>query len=174
MGNAASKTARRYPKPIRVPATEPTPKNRLPDSHRTKEIEQDAGDSHFLANLSRLGPVRVNRSMETKRPDSMGPTTNRLFESRAKLEFEASSPRLPRNHLHSFTLTELLNQRKSAHTRYDLQKLSKSFGIELNKLDSLTRFVTSPSVIATAIHSVGKDGKESIAKAVWVEPIVKP
>ena len=85
MGSAASKTARRSPKPSnRLTATEPTNKNRLPDSHRTKgqnstsyrqislancvEIEQDARDPHFLANLSRLGPVRVNHSMETIRP----------------------------------------------------------------------------------------------------------
>lgn len=85
MGSTASKTARRYPKPSRVSATEPINKNRLPDSHRSKgqnstsyyrqisltifvEIEQDAGDPHFLANLSRLGPVRVNHSMETTRP----------------------------------------------------------------------------------------------------------
>jgi len=171
MGSAASKTARRYPKPSRVIATEPTYKNRLPDSHRTKEIEQDAGDPHFLANLSRLGPVRVNHSMETTRPDLMGSTTNRLFESRAKPEFEALSPHhLPKNHLYSSTLTELLNQRKSAHTQKDLEKLSKEFGIELDKLESLVRFITSPSA---AIQSVGKDGEGSKSTAVWVEPVVK-
>lgn len=85
MGSAASKTARRCLKPSRVTAMEPTNKNRLPDSHRTKsqnstsyyrqiglaicvEIEQDTGDPHFLANLSRLGPVRINHSMETTHP----------------------------------------------------------------------------------------------------------
>lgn len=85
MGSGASKTARRSLKPSRVTATEPINKIRLPDSHRTNgqnsasyysqislaicvEIEQDAGDPHFLANLSRLGPVRVNHSMETTRP----------------------------------------------------------------------------------------------------------
>ena len=95
--------------------------------------------------------------------DPMGSTTNRLFESRAKLEFESSSPHLPKNHLYSSTLTELLNQRKSAHTQKELEKLSKEFGIELDKLESLVRFVTSPSVIGTAIHSVGKDGEGSMS-----------
>jgi hypothetical protein len=94
--------------------------------------------------------------------DPMGSTTNRLFESRAKPEFEASSPHSPRNYLYSSTLTELLNQRKSAHTQEDLEKLSKEFGIELDKVESLVRFVTSPSVIGTAIHSVGKDGEGSM------------
>lgn len=93
----------------------------------------------------------------------MGSTTNRLFESRAKPEFEASSPHLPKNHLYSSTLTELLNQRKSAHTQKDLEKLSKEFGVELDKVESLVRFVTSPSVIGTAIHSEGKDGKSSMS-----------
>ena len=81
MGSVSSKTARRYPKPSRVPITEA---NQLAESHRTKgltstsyhgqfssvflvEIKQDAGDPDFLANLSRLGPVRVNHSMETTR-----------------------------------------------------------------------------------------------------------
>ena len=36
MGSAASKTARKYLKPSRVTAMEPTNKIRLPDSHRTK------------------------------------------------------------------------------------------------------------------------------------------
>lgn len=119
----------------------------------------------------------------------MGSTTNRLFLSRARPEFEASSPHLPKNHLYSSTLTELLNQRKSARTQKDLEQLSKDFGIELDKLESLARFVTSPSVIATTIHSVGKDGEGSITsvcgvcitvifshldhfQAVWVEPVV--
>ena len=91
--------------------------------------------------------------------DPMSSTTNRLFDSRAKPEFEASSPYLPKNHLYSSALTELLNQRKSVHGRMDLEKLSKEFGIELDKLESLARFVTSPSVIGTTIHPVGKDGE---------------
>ena len=89
----------------------------------------------------------------------MSSATNRLFLSRAKPEFETSSPHLPKNHLYSSILTELLNQRKSAHTQKDLENLSKEFGIELDKLESLVRFVTSPSVIDTAIHSVAKDGE---------------
>ena len=92
----------------------------------------------------------------------MGSLTNHLFESRAKPEFEASSPHLLKNHLYSSTLTELLNRRKSACTQKDFEKLSKDFGIELDKLESLTRFVTSPSVIGTAIHSVRKEGDGSI------------
>ena len=60
-------------------------------------------------------------------------------------------------------MTELLNQRKSAHTQKDLENLSKEFGIEMDKLESLVRFVTSPSVIGTAIHSVGKDGEGSMS-----------
>lgn len=93
----------------------------------------------------------------------MGISTNRLFESRAKPEFEASLPHLPKNHLYSSTLTELLNQRKSAHTQKDLEKLSKEFGIELDKVESLVRFVTTPSVIGSAIHPVGKDGEGSMS-----------
>jgi len=49
-----------------------------------------------------------------------------------------------------------LNQRKSAHTQRDIEILSKEFGLDLDKVESLVRFVTSPSVIGTAIHSVGK------------------
>lgn len=116
----------------------------------------------------------------------MGSRTNRLFESRAKPKFED----LSKNHLYSSTLTELLNQRKSARTKKGLEKLSEDFDIELDKLESLARFITSPSVISTAIDSVGIDGEGSITtvrglciavifshlshfQAVWVEPDVK-
>ena len=95
----------------------------------------------------------------TKAKDSMGSTTSRLFESRAKPEFEASSSQLPKNHLYSSVLTELLNQRKSARTQKDLEKLSKEFNINLDNLESLARFATSPSVVGTALHSVGEDGE---------------
>jgi len=170
MGSAASKTPSRYPKPSRFPTTEATNKNRLADN-RTKEVEQDARDPDFIANLSRLGPVRVDHPMETPRPDLL---TSLLFESRAKPEFEASSPHLPKNHLYSSTFTELLNQRKSAHTQKDIEKLSKEFDIESNVLQNLARFVTSPSVIGTAIHSTSKDGEGPTTTAVWIEPLVKP
>jgi len=120
--------------------------------------------------------------------DPMGSTTSRLFESRSKPEFEASSPHLAKNHLYSSILTEVLNQRKSAHTQKDVEKLSKEFGIELDKLESLARYVTGPSVINTAI---GKDGEGVMItvrhlriaitfsvtyfcfQAVWIEPLVK-
>jgi len=110
--------------------------------------------------------------MEPTPPESMSSRTNRLFESRAKPEFEALSPHLSRNHPYSSTLTKLLNQRKSARTKKDLERLSKDFDIELDKLESLARFITSPSVISTAIDSVGTDGEGSITTAVWVEPDV--
>ena len=92
----------------------------------------------------------------------MGNRTNRLFESRAKPEFEAPSLHLAKNHVYSSNLTELLNQRKSAHTQKDVEIFSKQFGIELDKLESLARFVTSPSVMSTATHSTSKNGKEFI------------
>lgn len=44
------------------------------------------------------------------------------------------------------TLTELLDERKSATSQADLVRLSNKYGIDVNKLQNLTRFVTSPSV----------------------------
>ncbi|KDR73417.1 hypothetical protein GALMADRAFT_607756 [Galerina marginata CBS 339.88] len=163
MGGSASKAARKYParpsnasqavfqngtKPVR-PRTEPENSNsRFAAEHRT--IEKDGADPQFLSNLSRLGQVQVNHNMQSIRP----PAIQAFF---------------------TLALSDLLDRRKSAKSGKELRDLAQEFAIDMDKLESLTRFVNSPSVDSSTIRpAAGKTEEEGfIATAVWVEPKLK-
>jgi len=54
-----------------------------------------------------------------------------------------------------------LDKRKSARTREDLEWLTKEYAIDVGKLESLTRFVTSPSIErGMEVRIVDKDGMD--------------
>jgi hypothetical protein len=92
---------------------------------------------------------------------------HKLFKSRAQSEYEASAPTPTRNRLLAANLSDLLDERKSAKTRGDLQRLSDRYVIDFTKLESLSRFVTSPSVQGSStVRTVGKDGEERVTTAV--------
>lgn len=116
---------------------------------------------------------------------------HKLFKSRAQSEYEASAPTPTRNRLHAATLSDLLDERKAAKTRGDLQRLADRYVIDFTKVENLSRFVSSPSVQGgTVVRTVGPDGEESLVmtvrqfefcinlrlfcpplfKAVWAEP----
>ncbi|KAF9476596.1 hypothetical protein BDN70DRAFT_159988 [Pholiota conissans] len=179
MGNSASKATRKYPSRADIPnlaarngakATRPeipVQSSKLADSHRSEAIEKDAGDPDFLSNLSRLGPVRVDHHMQS---DSNN--TTRLFESRAKSEQAASVP--TKNQLYAFVLSDLLDRRKAVRSRQELEKLANEFNIDVAKLESLARFVNSPSIDKATIRPIAGKSEEDgfMVEAVWIEPQV--
>jgi len=181
MGNAPSKAARQLPKLAKTPPwtgarTSPTaehPQARVRDKGasgvRRDAIEKDAQDAHLLANLNRLGPVRVDHHIQAVRLTS---DTNNLLKSRERTEQEAFRLQLPRNHIHSTALSNLLDERKSATSQNELQRLAEQYGIDIWKLENLARFVSSPSVQrGRAIKTITKEGEENIMMmAVWIEP----
>ncbi|KAF5387107.1 hypothetical protein D9615_001863 [Tricholomella constricta] len=183
MGGAASKAAskagRKLPKRAETPswagvrtphASEQPLADRRASETRTEEIDRDARDPDFLANLNRLGPVRVDHHMQTIRPKTT--ETKQLFKSRLESEHEASSLLPVHNRLHAASLSELLDKQKAARSAQDVERLAKQYGIDVAKLENLTRFVTSPSVQGgTAVRTVEKDGEESVMMmAVWIKP----
>ncbi|KAF9466300.1 hypothetical protein BDZ94DRAFT_1213000 [Collybia nuda] len=185
MGGAASKTSRKLPKRVETPkwagVRTPGPSDRPTQPHergasevKTEAIERDAHDPQFMANLTKLGAVKVDHHMQSARmpvPSEM----HKLFKSRAQSEYEASAPTPTRNRLHAVTLSDLLDERKSAKTRGDLQRLSDRHVIDFTKLESLSRYVSSPSVQGgTAVRTVGPDGEESLLMtAIWAEPRIQ-
>jgi len=97
MGSSASKAARKYPEAIgkavgehgiKKPSVPPQAAARLAESHKSEggyglfdsaskltnlsfiDIERDSADPHFLSNLNKLGPVRVDHHMQPIRPVS--------------------------------------------------------------------------------------------------------
>ncbi|KAG6872808.1 hypothetical protein C0995_006407 [Termitomyces sp. Mi166 len=185
MGGAASKVGRRLPKRTEAPSwagartphpSDPPPEktlsNRRASERRTQEVERDAHDPHFLANLNRLGPVRVDHHTQAVRPSAAAEETSQLFRSRVESENEASSTSPVHNRLHAAALSYLLDERKSARSTQDTERLVKQYGIDASKLENLARYVSSPSVQSgSEKRMVEKDGEESVTiQAVWVDP----
>jgi hypothetical protein len=93
--------------------------------------------------------------------------TRRLFESRAKSELPSSQP--TKNTLYAFMLSDLLDKRKSIHSKQDLEALSKEFGVEVETLDRLTCFVNSPSIESSSIKPAkGKSEEEGFVATVSI------
>jgi len=176
MGSSTSKVSRKYPKCPELPSqaaravlqanrSKPVvPRSQLAESHRSEAIEKDAADPDFLSNLSRLGPVRVDHHMQTVRPEASN--TTHLFESRSKSEL-SSSIKPTKNMVYVSILSDLLDKRKAIHSKQDIEALSKEFGVEIETLDRLTRFVNSPSIDSSSIR---KSEEGFVATTVWIEP----
>ncbi|KAH0584301.1 hypothetical protein H2248_009846 [Termitomyces sp. 'cryptogamus'] len=187
MGGVASKAGRKLPKRTEAPSwagvrtphsSDPPPENPLRDrrasERRTQEIERDAHDPHFLANLNRLGPVRVDHHMERIRPSTAAAAKDisQLFKSRLESEHEASSTSPVHNRLHAVALSYLLDERKSACSTQDIERLAKRYDIDASKLENLARYVSTPSVQrGSEKRTVEKDGQEDVTiQAVWIDP----
>ncbi|KAL0947114.1 hypothetical protein HGRIS_013249 [Hohenbuehelia grisea] len=192
MGSSASKAARKLPKrtdtpswagartpsashdaPGRLPERE-LPQRPLASEYKTEGIQKDSGDPDFLANLSRLGPVRVDHHMQSVHPV---PDATRMLNSRKQFEQEldASQGIPPRNRLPAYALSELLDARKSAISQAAINDLAVKYNIDPEKLELLGRTVNSPSVDpSTTVKSVDKEENESVSMtAVWVEPQIR-
>jgi len=70
---------------------------------------------------------------------------NRIHQKRAQSEVEASASH-PRNRLLSATLSDLLDERKEAASPKELESIAKKYDMDIVKLESLARFVNSPTV----------------------------
>ena len=61
------------------------------------------------------------------------------------------------------TLHELLEERKSVTTQEELEKLASRYEIDVDKLESVARFVNSPSVDEASVRKeVDRDGVEQV------------
>jgi len=182
MGSSASKAVR-YPEAIgkavgngmkkpSVPTVATSDRRaHLAETHKIEAIDRDSADPHFLANLNRLGPVRVDRHMQSSiHPDATSP--EQLFESRQ----EESEKQLSRNRLYGFSMSELLDRQKDMKTHEELVKLAEEFKIDVDKLKGLVKFVNSPSVDKASIRPAPgtKKGEDLwVADAVWVEGSIR-
>ncbi|EPQ58430.1 hypothetical protein GLOTRDRAFT_35646 [Gloeophyllum trabeum ATCC 11539] len=185
MGAASSKAARKLPKerPTWAGARAPAPSDPLQPQPRdlilnvrVLEITRDAIDPQFMANLSRLGAVRVDHHMQTVRTVSgLNPTLryfrrdnrqadsiNRGFQSRQQSDAQAASSQPVRNRLLAPALSALLEERKHVTSRQDLEKLATQYAVDVDKLDRLARYVNSPSIDETTRTRVLENDEERI------------
>ncbi len=83
-----------------------------------------------------------------------------MLRSRALSESEESSS--TGHNAYAATLSSILNQRKSCTTRLDVENLARNYKIDVQKLESISKFVNSPSVDAgSVVKTVDEDGNES-------------
>lgn len=62
---------------------------------------------------------------------------------------------------------DMLDERKAATSRDNLRKLAQKYGLDLEKLESVSKFVTSPSVVAnSAATVVQQNGEQNVSTAV--------
>ncbi|KAK0210571.1 hypothetical protein DFS33DRAFT_302884 [Desarmillaria ectypa] len=175
MGAASSKAARKYPKMAerpswagaRTPRTADTTTRLRASEVKNEDVERDAQDPHFLSNLNRLGQVRVDHHMQSFQPAA---SKSSVLSSRARSELEETSS-TGRN-VYAATLSSMLNQRKSCTTRLDIENLARNYKIDVQKLESISKFVNSPSVDSSSVvKTVDEDGNESRSMlAVWIKP----
>lgn len=97
-----------------------------------------------------------------------------MHRSRLQSEVEADPSNSKRNRLLSSTLSELLNERKAANSRKAIEGLANNYGMDIAKLESLARFVNTPT-IGEGTRTVIRDGngEETITSTVgsWLEHI---
>jgi hypothetical protein len=71
--------------------------------------------------------------------------------------------------MYASTLSELLDRRKAARSTQELEKLCEEYGIKPSKLESLARFVNSPSINSATIRPIaGKSEEEGFMATVCV------
>ncbi|KAI9064251.1 hypothetical protein FKP32DRAFT_1611341 [Trametes sanguinea] len=183
MGSSASKPARKLARTppawagARTPnAGEQAPaRPAMPQASETKSeaIEKDSKDPHFLANLNKLGQVKVDHHMRTVRPAA--DQAQRLFQARLRSEDQARSSRPPRNHLLAGSLLDLLEERKYASKPEDLQEIAKKYDMDVEKLERLARHVNIVSVDQDTVKRwIDDEGVEHVTMmATWVDPKIE-
>lgn len=148
------------------------------DALDTQAIEHDSRDPHFLAKLNRLGPVRVDHSIRTYKPVSVsvrGSATSPLralqaaelaqhvYDTRRQSEIEARSNRASYNHILAASLSDLLDECKSAVSAGDIEKISLRYDIDHARLQSLRALVNNPTIDpATVRRTVNEEGEEKM------------
>ncbi|KAG8967297.1 hypothetical protein FRC03_010236 [Tulasnella sp. 419] len=173
MGNASSKAARKFPtKPSWAGARTdiPSEASKRASEFKSPAIEQDAMDPHFLANLSKVGPVKVPYASTAFRP-SFDPIQNAL-KIRQKSEEQASQYTPTRNKLLVADLGDFLDLRKQHKTSSDIQALLSKYNVDPQILSRVVKYVNTPSIGETITsRKVTADGEQMILmKAAWIDP----
>jgi len=150
MGGSSSKVSRTLPKsssglkPSSLRPVPPLPTRRpVASEQRNEAIEQDSKDPHLLENLSRLGPVTVNRDIQNSLAYSSN--MNRILKTQQDSETDANAANTTQNRLLAGSLIELLDERKAVRSQLELDQLASKYNIDSSILESLARFVNSPT-----------------------------
>jgi hypothetical protein len=95
-------------------------------------------------------------------PFLQGDHVNRMYEARAHSEVQATMSHATRNRIHSSVLSDLLDQRKHATSSKEVASLANKYGMDIAKLESLSRFVNTPTIGEGTTTTVKYENGEEI------------
>lgn len=132
---------------------------------RPQAIREDGTDPQLLANLTRLGPVKVGHRMDSFRPTGVG--TSRILNAQKQSETEAQTGRTKRNHIQAPSLFDALTRLQEAQDGRTLERLAGEYNLDGGVLKELGKIVNVPTPDeATTRTVVDEDGAEVVLKTV--------
>ncbi|KAK4683971.1 hypothetical protein P7C73_g6235, partial [Tremellales sp. Uapishka_1] len=130
---------------------------------KDEALRQDSIDPQFMANLSKLGQVKVQDSGKFVETHS---SNQRTLSSRSDI-FTNPSPTPPAGYLNSVLLTNLLDELKTLPPSASPAALYKSYGVDEASLTTLRKYINSPSIGKDEVTIV--NGERIVEmKALWV------
>ncbi|KAG8764286.1 hypothetical protein FRC11_005090 [Ceratobasidium sp. 423] len=127
-----------------------------------------------MSKLGQLGQVEVPNPQLGQRLRPQSDRSFNMIQAREESEQMAASNTIPSNRVLALSLSDLLDARKSARSTKEIGEIAKSYGVDAQTLQSIARFVNTPSVDPKNVtRVVGKDGEEKTTMvASWSEPLL--
>lgn len=122
-------------------------------------------DPQLLANLTRLGPVKVDHGMQGLK--LTGEPTSRILNMQKQSETEAQTRRGKRNRLQASSLFDVLTQFQEARDEQMVERLAGEYNLDAGVLRELGKAVNVPTPDEISARTiVDEDGAEVVLKTV--------
>jgi len=122
-------------------------------------------DPQLLANLTRLGPVKVDHGMRGLK--LTGLNANRILNTQKQSETEAQTGETKLNHIQAPSLFDALTRLQGAEDDQTVEKLAGEYNLEGRVLRELGKIVNVPTPDETTARTmVDEDGAEVVLKTV--------
>lgn len=130
-------------------------------------IREDGADPQLLANLTRLGPVKVDHGMRGFKLTGMN--ASRMLNAQKESEAEVQTGGTKRNHLRAPSLFDALTRLREAKDYQMVEKLAGEYNLDSGVLRELGSTVNAPTPDeTTARTAVDEDGSEVVLRTVRV------
>ena len=122
-------------------------------------------DPQLLANLTRLGPVKVDHGMHGLK--LTGVNASRILDAQKKSETEARRGETKRNHIQAPSLFDALTRLQEAKDDQTVERLAGEYNLDGRVLRELGKIVNVPTPDETTVRAVvDEDGAEVVLKTV--------
>jgi len=122
-------------------------------------------DPQLLANLMRLGPVKVDHGMHGLK--LTGANSSRILDMQKRSETETQKGETKRNHIQAPSLFDALTRLQEVKDERTLERLAGEYNMDSGVLRELGRTVNAPRPDETTARTVvDEDGAEVVLKTV--------